>query len=401
MKTAMSLEQRLQKANFKVINHIKYCAIGGVVMYGKTTIDDNFPSAATDGRNVIYGRKFIEKLDDPQLRFLILHENYHKAFRHMSTWRHLWKKNPKLANMACDYVINISLVDLDAGEGFIKLPPDGCFDERFRGMDSGQVYRILEQEQKQQGGGGKGQGQGQGQQGQSGGGSGFDEHDWEGAEGMTEAEQKEVQEAIDTALRQGAILAGKRKGQMDRALGELLEPKINWREALREFVMSIVAGKDQSTWRTVNRRFVAHGIYMPGSYSESVGRIVIGVDTSGSIGGDELREFLSEIKCICETVKPELIDLLYWDCGVAGHEKYGQHELDQLVTSTKPKGGGGTAPSCVTSYMAANNIKPECVIMFSDGHVGGDWGGDWPCPVLWVINGGNKVIAGVGKTVHI
>lgn len=390
MKTAMTLEQRLQKANFKVINHIKYCAIGGVVMYGKTSIDDDFPTAATDGRNVRYGRKFIEKLTDPELRFLILHENYHKAFRHLSSWRHLYKKNPQLANMACDHVINIALKDLDAGEGFITMPANGCCDERFRGMDSGQVFRILENEQQQNG-------KGSGKDGEAG---GFDEHDWDAAEEMTEAEQKEVQAAIDQALRQGAILAGKRKGQMDRALGELLEPKINWREALREFVMSITAGKDQSTWRTVNRRFISQNLYMPGSYSESVGRVMVGVDTSGSIT-EELREFMSEIKAICETVKPEAVDLLYWDHVVQAHEKYGVHELDQLIASTKPKGGGGTTVSCITAYMKEHNMKPECAIVFTDGHVGGDWGGDWPCPVLFVIAGGNKVVAPVGKTIHL
>lgn len=389
----LTTEQRLQKNNFRVINHIKHCAVGGVVMFGKTSIDDATPTAYTDGKNVVYGRKFIEGLTDPQMRFLILHENYHKALRHLSLWKHLYKKNPQLANIACDHVINLQLIDIDGGEKFIEMPPKGCADLRFRGMDAGQVFRILEQEQ--QGGQGKGQGSGQGGDG------GFDEHGWDEASEMSEAEQKEVREAIDQALRQGAIIAGKRKGQMPRALGELLEPQINWREALREFVMSVMAGKDQSTWRTVNRRFLAQGIYMPGSYSESVGRIVIGVDTSGSIGDAALREFLSEIKAICDTVRPELIDLLYWDSGVAGHEKYSMQELDTLVTSTKPKGGGGTSPSCVTAYLREHNIKPECVVMFTDGHVGGDWGGDWPCPVMWVINDGNKVMAPNGKTIHL
>ena len=395
MRVGITLEQRLQKQNFKVINHIKYCAISGVVMYGDVTIDDDFPTAATDGRNVRYGRKFIEGLSDPELRFLILHENYHKAHRHLSTWQNLHKKNPQMANMACDYVINLALQDLDDNEGFISMPAHGCLDERFRGMDSGQVFRILEQEQ----GDGKGKGKGKGKGG--GNGTGFDHHDWDAAKSMTEAEQREVQVAIDKALRQGAILAGKRKGQLDRSLGQLLEPKINWREALREFIVSLASGKDQSTWRTVGRRLISQGIYMPGSYSEAVGRIGVDVDTSGSIDHHALREALSEIKSICESVKPEAIDLLYWDHVVQSHEKYSVQELDQLVTSTKPKGGGGTTPSCITAYMREHNLKQTCAIVFTDGHVGNDWGGNWPCPVLFVIVGGNKVVAPVGKTIHI
>lgn len=407
MKTAMTLEQRLQKANFKVIDHIKYCAIGGVVMYGKQTVVDDPITAYTDGRDVVYGRKHLEELNDAQLRHLILHENYHKAFCHSTVWRHLFLEDPQLMGRAADHVVDLALEDLDAGEGFIQFhpmwqPPD----PRFRGMDTGQVYRILKQEQQKQQkeGEGKGVKANGGKGGKANGGKGgqiSDEHRWESAANMTEAEQKKVQADIDQALRQGAILAGKRKGQMDRALGELLEPKINWREALREFVMSITAGKDQSTWRTVNRRFISQSLYMPGSYSETVGRVLVGVDTSGSIGGPDLVAFLAEIKSICETVKPEAVDLLYWDHVVQAHEKYGVHELDQLVTSTKPTGGGGTTTSCVTSHMRESQIKAECAIVFTDGHVGGDWGGDWPCPVMFVIAGGNKVVAPVGKTIHL
>lgn len=403
----LTIEQRLQKANFSVINHIKYCAIGGVIMYGNTSIvgDEegsplkHMPTAGTNGRDVVYHKDFIAKLSDPQLRFVVLHENYHKAYRHMTVWKALFKKNPPLANVACDMVINNALMDLDAGEKFIEMVPGGCLDPKYRGMDSGTVFRMLEQQlmKMPQSGKGKGKGGGPGQPG----GEGFDEHFHEDAESMSEAEKEAIGQEIDRALRQGAILAGKRKGQMDRSLGELLEPKIDWREVLREFVTSICAGRDMSTWRKVNRRSVGMGVYMPGSFSETVGRIVIGVDTSGSIGGPELREFLSEVVGVAKAVQPEMVDLLYWDNGVAGHEKYSMAELDQIATSTKPKGGGGTSPSCITQYMAAQNppMVPECVIVLTDGYVGSDWGGNWPCPVLWCIAPGHKIYAPNGKTV--
>jgi predicted metal-dependent peptidase len=380
----LTVEQRLQRAHLHVVNHIKHCAVGGVVMFGRTSVVDDFPTACTDGFNTQYGRGFIETLDEPELRFLVLHENYHKAFRHLSTWRHIYKENPKVANMACDYVINLRLQDLDGGEGFIKMPKLGLIDEKYRGMDEGQVFRELLKS---------------GEDGS--GGDGFDEHDWEGEESLSDAERKEIASKIDEALRQGAILAGKKGGQMDRALSGLLEPKINWREALREFVTTQCSGRDMSTWRKVNRRFVSSGMYLPGHISESVGRVLVGVDTSGSVGAEELRDFLSEVSGIAKQVSPELLDLVYWDSSVAAHEKYATHELDGLMSSTRPKGGGGTAPSCVTSHMREHNIKPECAIILTDGYVGSDWGGQWPCPVLWVIVGGNNVMAPVGKTVHI
>jgi predicted metal-dependent peptidase len=196
-------------------------------------------------------------------------------------------------------------------------------------------------------------------------------------------------------------LNGSGAGGMSRELGELLEPKVNWREQLREYVKSICAGKDASSWRRVNRRYIGQDVYMPTLISERVGHIVIGIDTSGSIGGKELNDFLSEVKGVAEEVSPEKVDLLYWDGEVAGHEMYDAATVGSIIDSTKPKGGGGTSPSCVSQYLKDKGIKPECTIMLTDGYVGSDWGSDWESPVLWVIVGGNTATAPNGKTIHI
>jgi hypothetical protein len=183
----------------------------------------------------------------------------------------------------------------------------------------------------------------------------------------------------------------------------LLNPKVNWREMMRDFVKSICNNKDKSSWRRVNRRMLSLGTdtYMPSLIGERVGHIVIGVDTSGSIGAEDLRNFLTEVKGIAEEVSPQQVDLLYWDTHVAAHEEYTEGAVATIATSTKPKGGGGTAPSCVTRYLNDKYIRPECVIMLTDGYVGTDWGGEWPAPVLWTIVGGNDAVAPNGKTVHI
>jgi predicted metal-dependent peptidase len=128
---------------------------------------------------------------------------------------------------------------------------------------------------------------------------------------------------------------------------------------------------------------------------------VIGIDTSGSIGGQELADFLSEVKGIAEEVSPEVVDLLYWDSAVAGHEVYEGSAVSDITSSTKPRGGGGTSPSCVSTYLKEKNIKPECTIMLTDGYVGSDWGSEWTSEVLWCIVGGNTDTAPNGKTIHI
>jgi predicted metal-dependent peptidase len=397
----MNEERKLQKAKIALMRSPKFALLSGILMVGTTRVDDNIPTACTNGRDERYGRAFVKELRDTELNFLVAHEGYHKMYRHLTTWRKLHDEDHSLANSACDYVINLQLQDIDPNETLIAMPryrdgPHkgermGLVDERFRGMNAKQVFDILKQEKKD-GGGGDGDG-------------GFDIHDWADAKGMTDADKKELLKEIDQAIRQGIMahqkIAGTGAGGLDRELEGLLEPKVDWREMLREFVKATCNAKDASSWRRPNRRFLSTGVYMPSMIGEKVGHLVVAIDTSGSIGSSELAEFLSEVKGIAEEVNPEVVDLLYWDCEVAGHEVYEGSEVSNIVSSTKPRGGGGTSPSCVSAYLKEKNIKPECVIILSDGYVGGDWGSDWPAEVLWCLVGGNKDVAPNGKTVHV
>ena len=176
-------------------------------------------------------------------------------------------------------------------------------------------------------------------------------------------------------------MAGNFDGDLERGIGELLKPQVDWREELREFVKSICAGRDTSSWRKPNRRFLHSDIYMPSMVSERVGQIVVGIDTSGSIGGDILTAFLSEVKSIAEDVHPEKLHLLYWDHSVAAHEVYDEANI--------------------VSQIKQHNLYPECIIMLTDGHVGSDWGGPWDAPIMWVVINNKSATAPTGKTIHM
>jgi len=394
MTNKLSAEQRVQKAHVALMNDPNYCLYSGVLMLGKTMVEDDVPTAYTNGYTTKYGRKFIEKLDDRELKGLILHENLHKAFRHMTVWDNLWKENPKLANMACDYVINLMIVDSDKDGKNVKLPEGGLYDEQFRGMDAGTVFRLLKQQ-----GNKNGKGNGSGDSGEeTDEDEGFDEHGWEDAQDLSQEEKQAIANEVDQALRQGAILAGKLGANIPREIGDVLESKIDWRELLAEFINSFCIDKDVSTWRKPNRRWVDQNVYLPSLIGESVGRVVVAVDTSGSINTDVIGAFLSEVKKICETVNPEGLDLLYWDTCVRAHEKYDAGNYEGLLHTTKPAGGGGTAPQCVVNHMADIKMKAECIIVLTDGHVD-NWGNGWSAPVLWGIT--SKKEAPHGRSIHI
>lgn len=385
----LTAEQRLIKAISNILAHKDWVAISGVLAVGKREVCDKTKTAATNGRDEKYGRAFVDSLTDPELRFLILHEAYHKMYRHLTTWKSLHDINHKLANAATDYVINIQLVDADPTGAFVKMPECGLVDPKYRGMSAAEVFKLLQQEQSNDS---SNKDTGAGDDG------GFDEHDWDGAADMGEQEAQELTREIEAAVRQGLLAASRQGSGGLREMQELVAPKVDWRAVLNDFLKALMVGKEFSTWSKPNRRYLSQGMYMPSGVSHKVGDIVIAIDTSGSIDNETLRVFLSEVAGICDMVKPSKVHLVYWDTRIARHEVYADDKVNGLAHSTKPAGGGGTDPNCVTRFLREKNIKPEAVVMFTDGIVS-SWG-TWSVPVLWCITTKGKT-APVGKSVYV
>lgn len=390
-------QQRLDKAVIGIWEHPKYTSIAGTMMVGERSVSNTIPTACTNGRDEWYGEQLIEAVTDPELRFVVLHENRHKIYRHMKVYEELWKANPRLANKAMDYVINLEISDENT-DGFAKMPTGdyaGLLDERFRGKTVQEVFDTLEEEGDDR----DPIGRGSGTTGDQNTAVGFDDHDFAGAGELTEAEEKEVELEIDQALRQGQIAAGKLGASGGLGVDKLLEPKIDWRDVLREFVQSTCAGKDFSTWSKPNRRYIGSDIYMPSTLSEQVRELVLAVDTSGSVA-DCVHYFLSEIAGICKAVRPECVRLIYWDHMVQKEEVYSTLDLEDLPKSTSPKGGGGTQIEPVCGYLKNNRIEPQAVIVFTDGYLGGSWG-KWDHPVLWCVLNNKDAKPNNGKVLHI
>jgi len=413
----LSAEKRVERAHAQLMRHKDFCLFSGVYMVGKVSVSETVPTAMTNGRDVVYGRAFVDMLDDKQLAFVVVHEAMHKAYRHLTVWNSIAKENPQLANAAMDFVINLQIIDSDPHRTVVEMPRDaegkllGLLDEQYRGMDTKQVYNALKKEHCSDDGDGKGSG---GSRGQTDNGSGspagqgsgknFDEHDWKGAGELSEEEEDELLSEIDNALREGAILAGKMKGNVPRGIDELLHPKVDWKEALRMFIKTSMRGGDKSTWRRPNRRYLGVDIIMPSTISEKAETFVIGADASGSIFGETMSQFMGEIKSICDDVAPETVELLYWDSHVVARETYRGAEVENLINTTKPRGGGGTQPECVPIYLEANHITPQCIIMLTDGEFYGDAWHEWnrtSAPVLWCVVGNKDFVPKHGQSIYV
>lgn len=384
----LSAEQLISKTKVSIMNDDAWKWMAGIVMMGTSSVvddDHKVKTAATDGLNEVYNRTFIEGLTLPQVKFIVLHENFHKMFRHLFVWQNLWKESPELANVACDAVINTQYLYGKPGIEFVK---GGIYMPEYVDADVWNVKAVYDDLKKSS------------NTTQS---KGHDDHEWEEADQVSEEEAKDIEVQVDNALRQAA-LAGSIGASMPRGVTEMLVPEVDWKTMLAEFVKSVCSGSDKQTWRRPHKTYVAYDLYIPAPYSESLGRILIAGDTSGSIGDYALSVFLGHMQHLVNEVQPSGVDIAWWGSKVVGVDSFERGAMDTLASAVKPVGGGGTSPSCITEWMKKEEKDDYvCAVVITDGEFYGDSVGDWgDLPVLWLVVNNRPVNnIPVGQTIQV
>ena len=418
-------ETRIKRAHVTLMKYADTALYSGVMLMGESSVTDGKYTAYTDGENKRYGRAFIEGIArESQLRGLVLHENLHIVLKHPLHGMKMYKENPKLANISADFVVNgiikgITTKITGTQELLVELPDGGCYDPMFNDWSMKEVYDFLKKKCKggKGGGGDKGKGGGQPDQGEGNGDSeppegevvvthngkdykdSMDEHDFDGAKELTHEQAKEINDKIDRAIREGGILAGRMGAKIPRSIQDLLEPRVSWREEVPNFVFSSLKGNDDYSWRRMNKRQLVNDIYLPTMISETVGELIIGIDTSGSIGDAQLTEFATELVSICHLCQPETVRVLWWDTAVHGEQVFTESDYGNIAGLLKPLGGGGTTVACVGEYIVKKDLKPQCVIIFTDGFVESDPKWDVEAPTLWLVTQNKHWVPPVGKVV--
>ena len=385
---------RIKKAHVALMKHPQTALYSGVMLMGTSeVVEDAKFTAYTDGVNKKYGLKFLKSVDsNAKLRGLVLHENLHVALKHIPRGVDMWKKDSRIANISADYVVNGIIKDIDgkvAGgvERIVELPDNAYQDDMFSNWSMREVFNHLMKNPPPEGNGG-----GEGGDG--------DVHDFENCKDLTHEEAKAMSEVIDKALREGGILAGRMGATVPRAIADLLEPKIDWIEVLREFVTSATRGSDETTWRRMNKRYLANDMYVAGYEAETMGEVTIAIDTSGSIGSAELTEFASELASICGVCCPERVRILWWDTQVHGEQIF-ETDYADIATLLKPLGGGGTNVSCVSEYITKHKLNSECVIVFTDGYLEDNIKWNITMPSLWLVTQNKSFEPPQGKKVNV
>ena len=356
--------KRISKAKTALI--LEHPFIGSVALNMPMSIDNSVPTAATNGKRVLFNEEFCNGLSDEELKFLVAHECMHPMLEH--NFRR-GERDAYKWNQAADYVINKLLTD----EGIGKMPEQGLLDDTIYkngGGTSDGIFNLLPDTPED--------GQGNGGQGQP-----LDScEDGQGSPAEVSQQQAEWKVKVAQAA-QSAKMMGKMSAGLERLVDEILKPKVDWRDVLQRFVVK--CRSDQRSWARPNRRFLSQGLYLPSVSGESLGEIAFAVDCSGSIGQDEINQFASEITTVWQDQRPTKVHVIYFDSEVSHYDEFGQD--DEPVV--KPHGGVGTAFSPVFRYMADKGIEPVACIFLTD--LCCDDFGDAPdYPVLWVSTHDNK-----------
>ena len=394
----MDAELKLKKAHIRLMRHPETCLYSGIILLGDTKIvdgDDNIPTACTDGLNTYYGREFLNGLTLEETCGLVLHENLHKLLKHIPRHKDLASKDPMLANVAMDFVVNDVIMNLK-DKTLATLPDGGLYDPMFHDWSVRQVFDYLWQEREKQpknqpsdpGLPKKSGNKGTQQRGQP-----LDKHDYEGQDGkdgkggnkLTPDQQRELERKINEGLQQGGLLAGKFGVDIPRVIKDQMEPEIAWSDVLDDFWAGVMRGVDEYTYSRLNRRRLADDLYLPSPYSETVGRMVFAIDTSGSIDDKQIARVAARISNLCELYPPESVIVLWWDTRVHAEQRFEIESYANIATLLKPVGGGGTRVSCVSEYMNERRIDADGVIVFTDGHVERNVKWDVACPTLWLV----------------
>ena len=394
-------EQRIKKGHIALMKHPETALWGGVMMMGSTEVVDEAITAYTDGINKKYGRAFLTAICPTQAEVngLILHENLHIGLRHHLHGADMFKEDGDKANKAADYVVNDMIMEISKKyPELVQLPKGGLYDPQYHNMSMREIYKLLKSKKGGGGGGGTPDKEGEKGSGSGGGEYEFDKHDF--GKPMTQEEAKEMDGKIDRAIREGALLAGRLGIDLPRSISDMLNPVIDWKKELAEFVTSSCKGKDEYTWRKFNRRLISNDIYLPTVENETIGEVVVAIDTSGSIGQEQLNAFASELVSICEAVSPDAVRVLWWDTKVHGEQLFTDN-YDQIGSMLKPLGGGGTRVSSVAEYINKKKINAECVLVFTDGYLESDVVWNISAPTLWMVTENRNWTPPSGKKVFM
>lgn len=403
--------EKIAKAKAKLmLDHPYFGTIASVL---KLEQSDNIESFLSDGVCLQYNDEYFDSVDAEEIEFVLANGAMHAVLGHAkrTNSRHDW-----LWQLATDYTVNAILVN-----NGLQLPPRANYQERFKGMYAEEVYETLRLEiiNEELGGNESLKEQAQGKQDKSSNNrvsqesaaasddenknndklresitskstnrqnpsqnkrkfqdmppdEPREENPNKNKESLKQELKEQFEQIFQKLNRQGSL-----PKDLEFVVPEHFSHKIHWREQLYRYIASYA--KSSYTFMPPNMKYLYRGIFLPSLGSDLL-RIVVAIDTSGSVDELLLGRFLSEVDAIMESYPNYEIDLITADAQIQSHRVF----LPGEPLEYKASGRGGTDFRAVFDYMETSIDYPALLLYFTDGH-GIFPQREAPFDVLWVM----------------
>lgn len=371
--TERDLAERISRAKAKLL--VDYPYFGTLAGRLEFEPSDDAESFLSDGTRFEYNDDYLSGLDPDELGFALANGAMHAALQHEN--RQKGRMN-WLWQLATDYAINAMLID-----NGLEAPDRINHDDRFEGMYAEEIYAILKDEIKNEEFDGNEENE-----------TGFNESNrrhqqqMQNAQGDHDPEKKRPQMEVESVAQEeqwGQVAEeAMRKTQkignlplgLERFFETTAEAKIDWRRELHD----AVDPHAKSDYRQLPpaRKLLYMGTYLPSLHSDML-RLVIAIDSSGSVDEALLGSFIAEIESLLLHFPSYAIDLLVCDAAVQSHRSFcGGEKLEVEL-----KGGGGTDFRPVFDSVDRHLPHTQLLLYFTDTQ--GTFPDEAPLyEVLWV-----------------
>lgn len=367
----MTVEQDVQRFKVELLRKMPF--YGDIVMRLSFERNDQIPTACTDGLNIYYNPKFFQPLEQGERYFILMHEVMHVLLMHCK--RHN-KRDPRIWNTAGDIIINQMLSNLSShmhkfGIPF-RRPDNGIYAFVSPDKTTEDLYeeiRVLNKNRKKN--------------------SKTlmikKNFSW-GGDGESNMKEITVMDDLDRSRNSDDMAANEQmikrmiKESMTKnrsSIGSYFVPnqlthlteskRLNWRTLLKGFLNQKIS--DEASYTTPERKYLHMDLLLPG-YSmtdDELDEIWAFIDSSGSISESEMNQFLTQIYRISKEFHC-VTNICYWDTRVTDVYRNIQKEKDILKCT--PKHSGGTDINCVYNWISENKVKPDVMIILTDGAFG-------------------------------
>ncbi len=374
----MTIDEKIQKFKIDLLRNLPF--YGDIMLMMPIVRNDQIPTARTNGRKIEYNGHFLESMSEGERNFIIMHEVFHVLLHHCSRAK---GKNPKFWNTAADIIVNDILLRLKNDMKYrgieFEKPRDGIFDSVNPTDTVESLYEKITRANNNS--------------------LPKDKSMIWGANKSKLLQSPEDLIIVGSTLSDGdafpieddpysSVPDGLSDSMIDQIVrdamnknrgtaGSFFAPRellllddakrLNWKSLLKDFLQEEI--NDESSYTTPERKYIHMDLLLPG-YSlteEKLEEVWAFVDSSGSIGDREMKEFITQLFRISKEFKC-VFNICYWNTSVS--DVYMNIPDEKALLKAVPKHSGGTDINCVYNWINSNKIRPEVMLILTDGYFG-------------------------------